>query len=326
MKPAPLEVDIALVERVRGVVTATARRIPLRRSDWLSALTGGEVFLKCENLQVTGSFKVRGALAALSLLPEAVRARGVVASSAGNHGLGLARAAGVFDVPAAVVVPRSVPEVKAHGIEALGGEVVFSPHEGYDATQIWTLEHLGDLGGTFISPFEDAGVMAGGGGTLGLEIFEEAEDLEAVVVPCGGGGLGIGLGMAARARSPGTRIVGVNTDASPGMWMSRRDGRPHLKVESRPTIAEGIEGGVGVLSFPLAETYIDEVLKVPEAAVRRSVKDVFDHEGMVIEGSAAAAVAAVVEGRVRAQRMCVVLTGSNIDPERLRALVAREDP
>jgi threonine dehydratase len=290
-------------------------------SPWLSSLTGAEVFLKCEGLQVTGSFKVRGAIAALSRLDDAVRRRGVVASSAGNHGLGLARAASVFGIPATVVIPRRAPEVKAAGIEALGARVVRSPHDGYDRTQAWTLAHLDDLGGAFVSPFEDRAVIAGNGGTTALEIFEEVSDLDALVIPCGGGGCSMGAGIAAGARSPGTRIIAVNTDASPGMWMSRRDGRPHLEVESRPTIAEGIEGGVGALSFPLAERTIDEVVMVSEATIRRAVVEVLLHERLLVEGSGAAGVAALLEGKAEGKRLGVVLTGSNIDGGRLQELL-----
>jgi len=320
------DVDFDLVTSIRERVAAEVRRTPLIRSERLSALTGAEVFLKCECLQVTGSFKVRGAVAAVSRLDEATRRRGVVASSAGNHGLGLARAASRFGIPATVVVPRSTPEVKAAGIEALGARVVRSPHDGYDRTQAWTLAQRRDLGGTFVSPFEDAAVIAGNGGTTALEVFEEVSGLDALVIPCGGGGCSMGAGIVARARSPGTRIIAVNTDASPGMWMSRRDGRPHLEVESRPTIAEGIEGGVGARSFPLAQRTIDEVVLVPEATIRRAVVEILLHERLVVEGSGAAGVAALLEGKIEGDRIGVVLTGSNIDRERLRELLAEYDP
>jgi len=153
-----LAVDFALVRAVREDVSRRVRRTPLLRSEWLSSLTGRDVFLKCENLQVTGSFKVRGALAAVGRLTPEERRRGVVASSAGNHGLGLAQAAAVHGVQATVVVPRSAPAVKVDGIAALGARAVRSPHDGYDDTQSWTLENLDRFGGAFISPFEHPAV------------------------------------------------------------------------------------------------------------------------------------------------------------------------
>jgi threonine dehydratase len=317
-----LAVDFALVQAVRKAVSRHVRRTPLVRSEWLSALTGREVFLKCENLQVTGSFKVRGALAAVGRLSPTERQRGVLASSAGNHGLGLARAAAVYGVPATVVVPRSAPAVKVDGIVALGARAVRSPHDGYDDTQSWALENRDRFGGVFVSPFEDPAVIAGNGGTTALEIFEDGPPLDALLIPCGGGGCSIGAGIVAREMSPATRIVAVNTEASPGMWLSWRDGRPHLRVESRPTLAEGIEGGVGEHSYALSRRFVDQVKVVTEAAIRRAVVECLLEERLLVEGSGAAGVAALLEGAVEGGRIGVVLTGSNLDPARLRELLA----
>lgn len=311
-------------EEIRDAVDHHVRRTPLLPSAWLSELTGTRVFLKCENLQVTGSFKVRGAVAAVSRLTPEERAGGVIACSAGNHGLGLAFAARAFDVPCTVVVPSAAPRVKAEGIAALGAKVIRSPHDGYDRTQAWTLERLVEFGGRFVSPFDDPAVMAGNGGTLMLEILEDLPVVDLVVIPCGGGGCSIGAGMVVRARAPQTRIIAVNTDASPGMWLSRRDGRPHLEVESRPTIADGLEGGVSERSFELANRFVDEVVLAREATLRRAVGELLERERKVVEGSGAAGVAALAAAAVPlgpARTVCVVLTGSNIDPELLASLV-----
>jgi threonine dehydratase len=318
------EISIDLIERVREAVSRHTRRTPLLRSERLSARAGGDVYLKCENLQATGSFKIRGAVAALSEMAPEARARGVVAASAGNHGLGLARAASIFATPCTVVVPRSAPRVKTDGIAALGARVLRSPHDGYDATLSWTLDRADELGGTFVSAFEDPAIMAGNGGTTFLEVQDELPDPDLVIAPCGGGGLSVGMGVAARARSPHTRIVGVNTDASPGMWLSRRDGRAHLTVESKPTIAEGLEGGVGERSFALGRTFIDDVILVREATLRRAVVDVLRREHLVVEGSGAAGVAAILDGvvDVAGGRAVVILTGGNIDPPLLAELLA----
>ncbi|MBN2489366.1 MAG: pyridoxal-phosphate dependent enzyme [Planctomycetes bacterium] len=317
-------VDFALVEAVGEAVSRHVRRTPLLRSDWLSVRTDREVFLKCENLQVTGSFKVRGALAALARLGAEERRRGVVAASAGNHGLGLAHAAAVHGVAATVVVPRSAPAVKVDGIAALGARVVRSPHDGYDDTETWTLENLGRLGGLWLSPCEDPAVIAGNGGTTAREIFADAPALDALVVPCGGGGCAIGAGVVARRMSPATRIVAVNTEASPGMWLSWQEGRARRRVASRPTVAEGLEGGVGEQAYALSRRYIDEVRLVSEAAIRRAVVGCLLRERLLVEGSGAAGVAALLDGHVEGRRIGVVLTGSNIDRSRLGELLARD--
>jgi len=313
------------VQTVRDIVVPSVRRTPMLRSEWLSGLSGGDVYLKCENLQRTGSFKLRGAVAAVALLPSAKRDAGVVACSAGNHGLGLAYAAAMHGIACTIVVPNSVPAVKEQGIRALGARVVKSPFSGYDLTHTWTLEHLEELGGTFVSPFEHAAVMAGNGGTTMLEILEDVAPLDAVIMPCGGGGCAIGAGIVAKTRSPQTRIIGVNTDASPGMWLSRRDGRAHVAVESRPTIAEGIEGGVTELSFRLGQKYIDDVVVVRESTIRHAVAELARREHLVVEGSGASAVAAVLDRRIEARRMCIVLTGGNIDSELLSSLLLESD-
>jgi len=318
------EPTIGLTEGIREVVARHTRRTPLLRSEWLSQLTGSEVFLKCENLQITGSFKVRGAVAALSTLSEEQRSWGVVACSAGNHGLGLALAAKTFGVPCTIVVPRSVPAVKEEGIRAFGARVVKCPHEGYDRTQAWTLERLGELGGVFTSPVEDPAVIAGNGGTTMLEVLEDAPPLDAVVVPCGGGGCVIGAGIVARAKSPTTRVIAVNTDASPGMWLSRRDGRPHVVVDGAPTIADGIEGGVSEVTLRLGERFIDDVVLAQETTIRRAVPQIARHEHMMVEGSGAAGVAALLNGRIDAGCICIVLSGGNIDLGLFASLV--EDP
>jgi threonine dehydratase len=316
------EPTLATVERIRDAVSRHARRTPLLRSEWLSAQSGSDVFLKCESLQITGSFKLRGALAALEVLSDEERSAGVVTASAGNHGLGLARAAALLGIPCTVVVPRGCPAVKVSGMERDGARIVRSPHDGFDRTQAWTLDQLGSLGGRFVSAYDDPAVIAGNGGTLMLEILEEMPPPELIVAPCGGGGLTGGIGLVARERAQETRVIGVNTEASPGMWRSLRDGRPHLEVESAPTLAEGIEGGVGELTFRLAQRVLDGVVLVSEPEIRDAIRDVLFRERLVVEGSAAAGVAALRGGRVRpAGSACVILTGSNIDSDVLRAVL-----
>ena len=316
-------IDPDLIERVRSHVTAAALRTPCLPSDWLATVTGGEAWVKCENLQHTGSFKVRGPLAKLPALSTEERRRGVICASAGNHGKGLAWAARRHGVTCTVCVPRTIPENKEQGIRDLGARVIKAPHDGYDDTATFALEEAKASGATWIDPFDDDHVMAGNGGTTGLEIIEDLPGVDTVVVPVGGGGLAIGLAVAIKAKRPGVRVVGVNTDASPGMWMSRRDGRAHLRVESRPTIAEGLEGGVSENTLRLGLKHLDDVILAREEAVGRAVGEVARRLKMVIEGSSAVGIAAAMTNGLGREmgRTCFVLTGSNIDQERFANLV-----
>lgn len=297
-------------ESVARAIRPYIRQTPLIASAWLTEKLGAQVWLKCENLQLTGSFKVRGGFAAAC----DVRGR-LVTASAGNHGQGLACACKTFDRPCTIFVPKTIPKVKAEAIRRFGAELVTAPFDNYDETQEWALQRIGE--GTWVSPFDHPLVMAGNGGTTALEIFEKPFDT--LVVPCGGGGLAIGAGMIARRH--GAKVIGVNTEASPGMFRSRRDKRVYEKMPPEPTIAEGIEGGVSENTYRLGLEYIDDVVVVREATIRSAVVQILRHERMLVEGSAAAAVAAVMEGLVPPSRTCVVLTGSNIDFERLQELL-----
>jgi threonine dehydratase len=308
------EVSLETVLRVSPWVRARVKRTRLVKSEWLSALHGGEVWLKYENEQETGSFKVRGAVAKLA----SAKPDRVASASAGNHGLGLAWASREAGVACTIFVPRTVPRVKAERIEALGATLVKAPFDTFDPTQDYARERLD--GALWVSAYDDPDVIAGNGGTTALEIFEEGP-VDALVVPCGGGGLAIGAGIVAHRH--GAKVIGVNSEASPGMWLSRRDGRAHVRVDSKPTIAEGIEGGVAESTYRLGLEFIDDVVTVPESAIGRAVAETHRREGVAVEGSAAAAVAAVVEGRIPRNlgRIAVVLTGGNIDPGRLESLL-----
>lgn len=306
------------VERARGFVAGQARRTACAPAAWL----GEGAWLKREDLQETGSFKVRGALARVGALTEEEARRGVLAASAGNHGAGLAWAARRRGVSCVVCVPRTIPAKKEANIRGLGAEVVKTPFDGYDETQAYAIEQARATGRTWVSPFDDDWVIAGNGGTTALEILEDAADLDAIVVPCGGGGLAIGAGVVLKARSPRTKLIGVNSEASPGMWLSRRDGRAHLSMPWKPTLAEGLEGGVSEKSFALGLRYIDDLVVVREETIRRAMVDIARHEGAVVEGSAAASVAAAMEAALPKglRRVAFVLTGSNVDAGRAREI------
>lgn len=325
-----MHVDLALVRDVLPAVRAVARRTPLVPCEWLSAGTGRRVLAKRESLQLTGSFKLRGALAALARLPEPER--GVFTVSTGNHGQALAFAAAERGVPCTVVVPRAAAAIKVERIRARGARVVAAPFSGYDRTLAWALsaargEHREvELSGAFVSAYEDAAVAAGNGGTLALEVLEQVAELEggaapgtsapaldAVVVPTGGGGLVVGVGAVLRALAPRTRVVAVNPEASAGMALSFREGAARLSVDSAPTVADAVEGGVGAENYRLARELVDEVVTVSEASIRAAMRESAVRDELVLEGAGALGLAALMEGVVAGERIAVLLTGGNVD-------------
>ena len=308
---------LAAARRLRGV----ARRTPLERSPWLSAMAGADVHLKLETQQRTGSFKLRGAYNAIASLSAEARAQGLVTASAGNHGQGVALAASLLGAAALVFVPRSAPDAKKRRIARWGAEL----HEtdgGYDEAHHAAEAYAERSGATFVHAFSDAAVVAGQG-TVGLEILQELPEVRTIVVPVGGGGLAGGVGIAARALGSGIRIVGVQTEQTRAMHASLQAGR----LVSPPygsTLCEGLSGDVDARSLALAARVVDEVRVVPEGSVRRAMRLLYEEEGIVAEGSAAVAVAAVLEGGIGGGPVALVLTGGNVDGARL-ASILRED-
>jgi threonine dehydratase len=301
-----------MIERARQAITPYLAPTPLVLSEPLSEQLCRPVYLKCENRQVTGAFKVRGALARLQALEGEARLKGVVAASAGNHALGIAWASRRLGVPALVVVPKTVARVK---LRALTEMMIKLRVEGgcYDEAEQHARQIAKEADATFVSPFDDPWVMAGNGGTIGLEIRDELPDVSAVVLPVGGGGLASGLATAL----PDVAVVGVNSDASPAMARSIAERKVYTQYEAAPTIAEGLEGGVSASSVAFCATRLHDVRVVAEAALVPAIRRIANQHGMLIEGSAAVAVAALDEGDDPLPGadgpLVVVLTGRNID-------------
>lgn len=312
------------VEHVRPYVSGLALRTPVVPSEWLSEAYEGAVSLKCENLQHTGSFKVRGALARFPWLKKEERMMGVLCASAGNHGKGLAWAAKRYGVHCTVCVPKGIPENKEKAIRRFGAQVVRTAFTSYDETEAYAIELAKKTGRVWVSPCDDDHIQAGNGGTTALEIFEDMpKKPDAIVVPVGGGGLAIGIGVVAREISPKTKIIGVNTDASPGMWLSRKEKKAQVKMDSKPTIAEGLEGGVSERNYERSLEFIDDMVVVKESHLRKVVAEMLRRHRVAIEGSAAVGPAAILEGLIPKglKRLCVLITGSNIDTKRLKEIV-----
>jgi threonine dehydratase len=316
--------NLKFVEHVRAYVTGLAMRTPVVPSEWLSAEYGAHVTLKCENLQHTGSFKVRGPLARFPWLTKEERMMGVLCASAGNHGKGLAWAAKHYGVHCTVCVPKSIPENKEKAIKKFGASVIKTPFTSYDETEQYAIEQAKKTGRVWVSPYDDDHIQAGNGGTTAFEIFEDLpKKPDCIVVPVGGGGLAIGMGVVAREISPRTKIIGVNTDASPGHWLSRQEKKAQTKIDSKPTIAEGLEGGISERAYERGLKYIDEMVVVKESHLKKTVAEMLRRHRVAIEGSAAVGPAAILEKLIPSgfKRVCVVITGSNIDTGRLKEIV-----
>ena len=276
------------------------------------------VLAKLENENPTGSFKVRGALAALSEA-RAAGAKRVIAASAGNHGSGIAFAAGVLGVDATVVVPRDCPSVKLQKMRNLGARVVVSEHAGYDDAEADALAMAAAAAVPFVSPFAGTAVMAGNGGTLVRELLEQVPGVRSIVVPVGGGGLLAGVIAELERTRPDVRVVAVQSEACPAFVRSLEDGVVHSRWEGDDSWAEGLEGGTGEAGVAAAIRFGARAFAVPEPAVREAVRRIYASDGVAIEGSSAVVFAARALGLLGdLPEPCVhIVSGGNIAPERL---------
>jgi threonine dehydratase len=315
MLPTAADV-IAAGFRLRSLV----ERTPLERSDALSQRAGGDVYLKFENRQRTGSFKLRGATNALASLPIEARARGVVASSAGNHGLGIAYAARSLGIRARIFIPRTAPSVKHDGIVALGAEVD-ATYDHYDAAQSAAEAFAIAERMTFVSPCAGEALLAGQG-TVALEILEELAAVRTLVVPVGGGGLVGGIAALVRAVAPTTRIIGVQSERTNAMAASLAAGR-RVDVEVPPTLADGLAGQIDDVGFAIGRFAIDEIVTVTEEEIDAAIAWLSHEQNERVEGSGAVGVAALLHRRMqpRVGPVAVVLSGGNIDDRLWRTIV-----
>lgn len=308
---------LAAGDRVRPLVKRTA----LLRSDALSDVAGGDVYLKLENTQVTGSFKLRGAINVLATLPPDVRARGVVASSAGNHGLGVAFAAKHFNTPATIFVPSGAPQVKRNGITALGATIDTSqPHydAAMDAAKAFAAEH----GATYINPCLGEMLLAGQG-TVALEILGELPNLAALVLNVGGGGLLGGCGALVRAVSPGVRILGAQSEKTAAMSRSLAAG--HLvEIENEPTLADGLAGQIDDEAFDIGRHALDGIVTLTEREIAESIGFLWKEHGQRVEGAGACATGAIWTRKIASlpTPAAIVVSGGNIDDSKLEAILA----
>jgi threonine dehydratase len=301
---------VAARKRIAGGIYES----PCVESIPLSRLTGAHIFCKLDYLQRTGSFKERGARNALLLLPEEQRKRGVIAASAGNHAQGVAYHGSLLDIPVTVVMPRFAALIKVTNCRQLGARVIL---HGADLTEARAhAEALAEAEGlTFVHPFDNAAVMAGQG-TMGLEILEQTPDLDAVVVPVGGGGLLSGVGTVVKALKPQARVIGVEPEHAACFTAALSAGGP-VSVALSPTLADGLAVALlGTRPFEVLRRVVDEVVTVDEATIALAILRLIELEKSVVEGAGATPLAAFLAGKLdhlKGKRVVLALCGGNID-------------
>ncbi len=282
-----------------------------------------DVYLKTENLQVTGSFKVRGAYFKISQLTDEEKARGVVACSAGNHAQGVALAAQKNGIKAVICLPDGAPISKVEATKSYGAEICLVPGV-YDDAYNEALRQRDEHGYTFVHPFDDENVIAGQG-TIGLELLEQLPDLDAVVVPVGGGGLISGVAFALKSLNPNIKVYGVQAAGAPSMVNSLKDGKIEC-LDSVSTIADGIKvKEPGVNTFEFCKKYVDDVVTVTDDEVSSAILALIEQHKLISEGAGAVSVAAVMFGKVpvKGKKVVCLVSGGNIDVTILSRVIKR---
>jgi threonine dehydratase len=313
------------IEAARERVAAIAAHTPFSYAPKLSEQSGHEVYLKKENLQNTGSFKLRGAFNKIASLSEAERAKGVVAASAGNHAQGVALSARHFGIPATIVMPETTPLTKIDGVRSYGAEVVLHG-ANYDEAYAHALEYARARDRLFVHPFADDDVIAGQG-TIALEILESCQDApDAIIVPVGGGGLISGIATAVKALSPKTRVIGVAAEGAPAMKLSF-DAHQPIDTTGVRTIADGIavrDTSPMTLQYILA--HVDEMVLVSDDEIANAILYLLERQKLVVEGAGAVGVAALLHNRVslpEKSKVVVLLSGGNIDVTMLSVIIEK---
>jgi threonine dehydratase len=310
-----LGVKMCDIYAARRRIMDIAVRTPLTDSPELTRQVGASVYLKLENVQRTGAFKIRGAANKLRALNEGERERGVITVSSGNHGRAVAYVARELSVRAVVCMSTRVPPNKVAGIRRLGAEVVLYG-DSYDEAERHALRLQEEHGLTMIPPFDDPYIIAGQG-TIGLELLEDLPELDTVVVPLSGGGLLSGIALALKSADASIRTVGVSMDRAPVMYHSLRAGHP-IEMEEEETIADALVGGIGLdnrYSFRLVQEYVDETLLVTEEEIEHAMAFALDRHHLVVEGGGAVALAALLQGKVTelGDTAVVILSGGNVE-------------
>ena len=317
-------ISLDKVYHANYVLKDVVRRTDIIYSSTLSEIGGCEVYLKTENLQVTGSFKVRGAYYKISQLSEEEKSHGVIACSAGNHAQGVALASKKFGIKSVICMPDGAPISKVEATKSYGAEVVLVPGV-YDDAHNYSEKLRDEKGYTFIHPFDDEDVIAGQA-TIGLEIIEQLKDVDAIVVPVGGGGLISGVAFAIKSLNPAIKVYGVQSAGAPSMIKSLADGKIKT-LESVSTIADGIAvKEPGLHTFELCRKYVDGVVSVTDDQVSAAILALIEKQKMIAEGAGAVSLAAVMFGKIpgiAGKKVVCLISGGNIDVTILSRVINR---
>ena len=312
---------IAAEKRIDGYI----RHTPLLREENMDKTLGCQVYLKPEMLQITGAFKLRGALNKILSLTDEERKKGIILSSSGNHAQACAYVGRKFGIHVIAVMPEDTPEIKVRNAREMGAEVVLwerSYASRWEKVKKEALEH--DY--AIVHGFEDYDVMAGQG-TIGLEVMHDLPDVETILVPIGGGGLISGIATAIKETKPDIRVIGVQAAASCANYMSRILGR-HVSVENKPSLADGIEcGTTGDNSYPIIEKYVDEIAIVKEETIEEAMRLISDKAKLIAEPSSSVVIAALIEKNIKVrsdEKVCAVLTSGNWDTDKFGKILNHE--
>lgn len=318
------KVTLQDIQKAQETIKDVVKKTDILESTKLSTMTGANVYYKCENLQKTGSFKVRGASNKIANLTEEEKSKGVIASSAGNHAQGVALSAKMNNIEATIVMPSTAPLAKVTATKSYGANVVL---EGivYDDAYAKAVELQKESGATFLHPFNDEYVIAGQG-TIALEIFEQMNNkVDTILCPIGGGGIISGVAVAAKALNPNVKIIGVQTANIPSMYESIKEGKVTTAFKAT-SVADGISvKTVGDKTFDIAKELVDEVVLVEEGEIAEGLLFLMENQKVVAEGSGAVTTAAILSGKYKPkadENVVCIISGGNIDVNTLNRIIA----
>ncbi|RFB54141.1 bifunctional threonine ammonia-lyase/L-serine ammonia-lyase TdcB [Bacillus thuringiensis] len=317
-----LPLNIGNIKKAQKILDGNARKTPLVKSFYLTSKTGGEIYLKLENMQLTGSFKFRGAFNKISQLTNEEKERGVIACSAGNHAQGVALSSHLLKIKSKIVMPTSAPQAKVDATRGYGSEVILYG-DTFDDAKAKCEEIIKETGETYLHPYDDVEVMAGQG-TIGLDILDDMWDVDTVIVPIGGGGIISGIAVALKSFNPSINIIGVQAENVHGMKASYDAGRI-LEHYEAPTIADGCAVKIpGNLTFEIVKNLVDEIVTVSEEELEVAMKDLLQRGKAVVEGAGALATAALLAGKVdkyvQGKKVVAVISGGNVDLKRISSV------
>ncbi|EJV73307.1 MULTISPECIES: bifunctional threonine ammonia-lyase/L-serine ammonia-lyase TdcB [Bacillus cereus group] len=317
-----LTLNIGHIKKAQQILYGNARKTPLVKSFYLTSKTGGEIYLKLENMQLTGSFKFRGAFNKISQLTNEEKERGVIACSAGNHAQGVALSSHLLKIKSKIVMPISAPQAKVDATRGYGSEVILYG-DTFDDAKAKCEEIIQETGETYLHPYDDVEVMAGQG-TIGLDILDDMWDVDTVIVPIGGGGIISGIAVALKSFNPSINIIGVQAENVHGMKASY-DAREIVSHYKAPTIADGCAVKIpGNLTFEIVKDLVDDIVTVSEEELEVAMKDLLQRGKAVVEGAGALATAALLAGKVdkyvHGKKVVAVISGGNVDLKRISSV------